>query len=96
VCVALGKPPENAFGTVIINARAVRTALTSMTDAQRRTVLAQSSVALASDIAFDVEAEFDTGEAWRRWVARAGGVSPDTPRHDNDNEPMPSASVPER
>jgi hypothetical protein len=67
-----------------------------MTDAQRRTVLAQSSVALASDIAFDVEAEFDTQEAWRRWAARAGGVPADTPRHDNDNEPVTSVSAPER
>jgi hypothetical protein len=98
VCTALAKPAcRESLAVVVVNAKAVRTALTSMTDMQRQTLLAQTSIALASDIAFDVEAEFDTAEAWRRWAARAGGVPADTPRHDNDdNEPVPSASVPER
>jgi hypothetical protein len=97
VCTALTKPARReSLGVVVVNAKAVRTALVSMTDMQRQTMLAQSSIALASDIAFDIEAEFDTAEAWRRWAIRAGGVPADTPRHDNDNDPMTSVSAPER
>lgn len=84
------------LAAVLTNAKASATALTAMTDTQRQVLLALPAVALAHNVATDCQAEFDNHQVWQRWAARATAVPRDMPLHDNDNEPLPSASTPSR
>ena len=71
IAIILVNPPADAVAYVTVCAAKVATALRGMTSLQREAMLADPVVALASNIAFDCEVEFDNEEALARWCKKA-------------------------
>ena len=74
IAIILANPIPRAVAHIASRAAKVGSALCSMTSLQRKTMLLQPLVALASNIAFDCEAEFDNAEALQRWTRLAADI----------------------
>jgi len=75
IAITLANRPAEAVSCVTASAAKVATALRGMTSLQRDAMLADPLIALASNIAFDCEAEFDNEEAFARWRTAAAIIS---------------------
>lgn len=75
IAIILANPSAETVSCVTAGAAQVATALTGMTSLQRDAMLADPLIALASNIAFDCEAEFDDDEALARWSQQAKSLA---------------------
>ncbi|MGE0849282.1 MAG: hypothetical protein AB7O44_06620 [Hyphomicrobiaceae bacterium] len=74
IAIILANPIPDAVAHIASRAAKVGRALNSMTPLQRKTMLLQPLVVLASNIAFDYEAEFGNEHALRRWTRLAAEI----------------------